>query len=177
MRAEALEIVRRTFEWSGNPYYVWYAIYDCINTNTTFPDWIVAYLSQCSERMMSEKAGRASDLRKVLPWVFGFPRKHGPGNLLNPQGNPERLSFALEFGTRVLNGEDPVRARRDACNAVFDGKDAEVDDKTLVRWLLDVFGVKKAPKNTTGLQKLSGHYCKTCTAAVGHDEGGGRSSY
>jgi len=97
--------------------------------------------------MLSNKAMQISDLRKILPWVFGFPEKHGPGRLLNPYLDSKQRDFALKFSELVLNGDDPVTARREACNAVFDGKDADVDDKTLVRWLLKQLHLKKAPKS------------------------------
>jgi hypothetical protein len=145
MRAEGLEIVRRAFEESGNPYFAWAAIHQCIKANTPFPNWLIAYLAQCSERM--PKAEQTSDLRKVLPWILGFPTKRGPRNLLRP-GYSKRLKFVIKFARLIVQGQDPVMARRDACNAVFDGKDGEVDDKTLVRWVRNAFHLKEAPKNT-----------------------------
>jgi len=148
MRAEALEIVRKAFEESGNPYYAWEAIHHCIKANTPFPNWLIAYLAQCSKRMHSDKAVQTSDLRKVLPWILGFPTKRGPRHLLRPGYDPKRLRFVIQFGRLIVQGKDPVTARRDACNAVFDGKDADVDDKTLVRWVLNAFSLKKAPKST-----------------------------
>jgi hypothetical protein len=119
----------------------------CAERNAPLPHWVLVYLAQSAGRMLSMKAQQTTDLRKVLPWVLGFPNKRGPGNLLDPVGGPRRVIFTLEFGARVLRGEDPVGARRDACNAVFNGKEAEVDDKTLLRWTLEDFGLKKAPKN------------------------------
>jgi hypothetical protein len=148
MRAEGLEIVRKAFEESGNPYFAWEAIHQCIKANTPFPNWLIAYLAQCSERMHSNKAEQTSDLRKVLPWILGFQMKRGPRNLLRPGYDSKKIKFVIKFGRLIVQGQDPVTARRDACNAVFDGKDAEVDDKTLVRWVLNAFGLKKVPKNT-----------------------------
>ena len=138
---------REAFEGSGNPSLAWEAIHHCIKANTPFPNWLIDYLAQCSERMHSDKAQQTSDLRKILPWIFGFPTKRGPGNLLR-SGNSKRLKFIIKFGRLIVQGQDPVTARRDACNAVFDGKNAEVDDKTLLRWVLNYFGLEKAPKNT-----------------------------
>jgi hypothetical protein len=148
------EDMRLTFESTGNPYLAWFVIDHCAEANKPLPAWVFTYLAQCAGRMLSEKARRPSDLRKVLPWVLGFPKQRGPGNPLDPVGGPERVLFTLEFGIRVLCGEDPVTARRDACNAVFDGKEAEVDDKTLLRWTLEDFNLEKAPKNTEQWQEV-----------------------
>jgi hypothetical protein len=135
-----LDSARKSFEGTGNPHYVWKAIRCCIeNELLVFPPWLTIYLAQCSERMLSEKAMQTPDVRKVLPWVFGFPQKPGPGKLLNPYLGIERFRFAAEFARRVLDGENLATARRDACNAAFTGKRAEVDDKTLKRWLLESF--------------------------------------
>jgi hypothetical protein len=143
------EDMRLTFESTGNPYFAWFVIDRCAEANKPLPTWVFTYLAQCAGRMLSMKAQQTSDLRKVLPWVLDFPKKRGPGNPLSPVGSPERLMFDLEFGIRVLRrDQDPVTARRDACNAVFRGKEAEVDDKTLLRWLLEDFNLRKAPKNS-----------------------------
>jgi hypothetical protein len=147
------EDMLRTFESTENPYFVWFEIDRCLEANKPLPTWVLAYLAQCAGRMLSEKARQTSDLRMVLPWVLGFPKKRGPGNLLDPVGGPERVLFTLEFGYRVLRGQDPVSARRDACNAVFDGKEAEVDDKTLMRWTLEDFNLMKAPRSTEQWQE------------------------
>jgi hypothetical protein len=143
-----LDTARKIFESSGNPHYAWKAIDYCIkNEILVLPPWLTMYLAQCAERVLSDKAAKTSDLRKVLPWALGFPERRGPGKYLNPYLDPKQLRFALDFAKRVLDGEDPVTARRDACNAVFDHKAAEADDKTLTRWLVRNFDLKKAPKN------------------------------
>jgi hypothetical protein len=144
----ALEQGRRAFESTGNPYYVWLEIDFCAKFNISFPDWIVAYLADCSRRMHSDKAKQTTDLREVLPWALGFPKKKpGPGTFLDPYRNSKRDHFGMEFVKLVLTGDDPVTARRDACNTIFDGKDSEADDKTYVRWLVEFFGLKKPPSN------------------------------
>jgi hypothetical protein len=148
------EDMRLTFESTGNPYFAWFVVDRCAGANKPLPAWVSTYLAQCAGRMLSEKARQPSDLRKVLPWVLGFPKQRGPGNPLDPVGSPERLLFCLEFGYRVLRSQDPVTARRDACNAVFDSKKAEVDDKTLLRWTLEDFNLEKAPKNTEQWQEV-----------------------
>jgi len=89
---------------------------------------------------------QAADLQGILRWIFGFPRQRGPGKLLNPYLSTKRLRFTLEFARRVLDGEPPAPARRNACNAALTGKDAKADDKTLARWLLEGLGLKEPPK-------------------------------
>src|SRR5262249_37111152 len=74
--AACLEGLRET----GEPIYAWRAIRICLADKVEFPHWIKGYLGQCVMRMDSPKARKSGDLRKVLPWVLGFPanRKRGP---------------------------------------------------------------------------------------------------
>jgi len=102
--------------------------------------------------MLSSTARRTSDLRKHLPWVLGFPKKRGPGNLLDPDRAQQKTWFAFNFAAEIRKGNDPVTARRNACDAL-DGKAADVDDKTLRLWLLEEFNLKKAPANTEQWKK------------------------
>ena len=129
---------------SRNPYYAWAALRLCTDRKP-LPSWLAAYLVQCSERMLSEKAEQASDLREILPWVLGFPAKRAKKRF-HDKISLKMWKFATEFGVRILRDEDPVTARHNACNAAFDSKDDDVDDKTLKRWLLQAFLLKKAPK-------------------------------
>jgi hypothetical protein len=69
------EDMLRTFESTENPYFVWFEIDRCLEANKPLPTWVLAYLAQCAGRMLSEKARQTSDLRMVLPWVLGFPKK------------------------------------------------------------------------------------------------------
>jgi hypothetical protein len=153
-----IEAMRSLFERSGNPHYAWYAINLCSKDNTPFPNWLGAYLDQCSERMVSDKARQTSDLRTVLPWALGFPKKRGSGKLLNPYRDEKRLDFIIQFGTLILQGYDPATARRDACNNVFDGKAADVDDRTLMRWVLEDLDLKKAPGSAEQWENAVGNY-------------------
>jgi len=85
---------------TGNPHYAWQAIKHCIARKKEFPEWLIGYLAMCVMRMDSREAKESRDLRKILPWVFGFPslfdtgkRKRGPGNLLDPDAGA-RLTCA-----------------------------------------------------------------------------------
>ena len=159
---------------SENPYYAWKAIGVCVEHKRAFPDWVIAYLGECSKRMLSDRAKHSGDLRKVLPWVLGFPsapslqhRKPGPGNLLDPDPHAKRrLDFALKFAVRLEEGEKPAEARRNACNDVFDGKDAEIDDRTLQRWLLTEFDLKKAPRGREDWRYAAREHYRSMHAAV-----------
>src|SRR5262249_1002134 len=117
--------------------------------------WLSAYLAECAHRLLSDRARRTRDLRNVLPWALGFPKKRGPGNLLDISRNRHKRLFALEFAIQLDKGDDPPAARFNACNAIFEGKYANVDDRTLQRWLLEVFGLKKAPPNVTEWRKVT----------------------
>ena len=153
---------------TGNPYFAWMAIQVCIEHGRQFPEWLLAYLGDCAERMLSDKAREGGrDIRKVLPWIFGFPNvfdpsqsKKGPGNLLNPEGDPDMLDFVLNFATRLERGEKLSAAVRNACNTAFSGKLADVDDKTLRSWLRKCLGLKEEPPNADAwLDAAREYYC------------------
>ena len=143
------------FEKTGNPYYAWYAIGFCIKVNKPFPKWLAAYLAQCADRMLSEKTKEARDLRNILPWVLGLPRKQGPGNPLDVDRNKHRKQFAFAFAVRIESGDEPPAARFRACNDTLKGEYANVDDRTLQRWLLDEFRLKKSPSNVKEWRKVT----------------------
>jgi hypothetical protein len=101
-------------------------------------------------RRPSGKANPARDIRKTLQWVFGFPEKEksGPGSLFDPDAAEylrwtQNVVFALHFAERLDQGDNPKTARDNACNDVF-GKDGP-DDRTLQRYLRQVFGVTNRP--------------------------------
>jgi hypothetical protein len=150
-----LQVAALQLEDTGNPYYAWMAVRVCIEHKKEFPDWLLFYLGMCAEAIMSDKAKKAGDLGRVLPWVFGFPNvldptqcKREPGNLLDPNGDPDRKRFALKFWVRLEEGETVLAAMRGAYDDVF--KNGDADDKTLERWLLKEFGLKKRPSDADG---------------------------
>jgi hypothetical protein len=100
------------FRRSGNPVHAWTAIHFCIKAGNgkRLPDWVIAYLAQCSERMISKQG--ASDLRKILPEVLAFPKKRrGPGKPLRPGRDPDKETFTTKFIEYVMQGDDPKVAR------------------------------------------------------------------
>jgi hypothetical protein len=131
-----------------------------------FPDWVAAYLAECANRMLSDIAKKTRDLRKVLPWILGFPRKRGPGNPLDINRDRHKSVFARQFALQLDKGDDPSAARTNACNVIFEGKDANVDDRTLQRWLLEVFDLKKAPSNAEAWKKITNEYYDPLLRAV-----------
>jgi hypothetical protein len=152
--SEEVALASVSFERSNNPYYAWYAIDVCIKNKKPLPNWLMSYLAQCSERILSGTTRQTPDLRKCLPWVLGFsPKKSGPGNVLDPDRTKQKTLFAYSFGVEIMKGNDPVTARRNACDAL-DGKAANVDDKTLTRWLLGAYNLKKAPANAEQWKKI-----------------------
>jgi hypothetical protein len=131
-----------------------------------FPDWVAAYLAECADRMLSDRAKKARDLREILPWILGFPRKRGPGNPLDTDRNQHKSAFALQFALQLDKGDNPSAARTNACNVIFEGKDANVDDRTLQRWLLEVFDLKKAPSNVEAWKKITDEYYRPLLWAI-----------
>jgi hypothetical protein len=134
---------------TANPYYAWQALDVCLKHKKELPDWLAAYLEQCIERMRSDRARQASDLRKVLPWVFDFPMKAGPGKLLDPGRDPDnKLFFALRFAIKLEQGEKLSTVS--ACEEVLgQGRAEKIAEKTLKSWLVKVFYLKKWPARAT----------------------------
>jgi hypothetical protein len=132
-------------EEDGNPVWAWKALDLCFKSNTAFPDWLNNYLAQCAERMKSQRAKTASEVRDVLPWILGFDGMRARGNALDIDRHSYKKAFALMFAVQLFKGDTPPEARLKACNQIFLGKDTNIDDRTLQRWLLEVFGLKKAP--------------------------------
>jgi len=137
------------------PYFAFEAIRLCKKHKKPFPAWITDYLGECADRMLSDKARRASDVRKTLLWIFGFPKKKpGPGGLFDQDygllKEMLRPLFALIFAVQLYQGEkDLVKARRNAGDGVdevyglISGK--TIDDRTLQRILLEQFQLKHLP--------------------------------
>lgn len=133
-------------EETGNPFYIWLAAEICIATKREFPGWVLDYLKQCAVRMRSPEARKHSDLRKMLPWVLGFPSKgkRGPGNPLDPDLGRPHLHFVLQFSAYIYCGVDPTTALHEACNDVFE--DDDINDATLQRWVKKHYGLKTWPR-------------------------------
>jgi hypothetical protein len=148
LNTEAIfESLEENFESSGNPVHAWIAIYFSTKFGEPLPKWVIAYLAQCSKRMIFDKRG-TSDLREVLPEVLDFPKKRGPGKLLQAGPDEDKISFTRKFVNYIMQGRDPKTARKEACNRTFSRKVADkVDDKTLVHWLVDTMGLVKKPQN------------------------------
>jgi hypothetical protein len=139
-----LECLRSRWEADANPVYVWEALQVCTKHGRNLPDWIVTYLAQCADRLLSDNARRAPDLRQILPSILGFPKKRGPGRPLDPDaGTLVRLDFALKFALEIELGREPRDAFATACHVL--PEDADADDKTLWRWLKQEFGLNYAP--------------------------------
>jgi hypothetical protein len=158
------------FNKTGNPYYAWVAIRLATEDHHTYrlADWLMEYLHECAVRMQSSKAKTARDLGRTLPWVLGFPSRPGPARILDPEPEEEqRFNFALAFAALLQQGEEVPAARQDAYNLVFDG--ADVDDRTLQRWLLKFFGLKRQPPTIEEWKRVAGARFGGL-AQVTHDE-------
>jgi hypothetical protein len=144
---EILPHLQSDWEGTKNPYFVWQAIDTCSALQWELPDWVRAYLAGCARRMVSEDTVQASDLRKILPEVLGFPRKRGPGSLLKPDGDAAKyFESAVVFATEIENGAKPSAALRTA-SEYLDKKVADkIDDKTLRSHIKKLFGVANAPR-------------------------------
>jgi hypothetical protein len=161
-----LELLRKLAA-NHSPYWAWEAIRVCKKYKKPFPAWLTDYLGECADRMLSDKARRASDVRKTFQWIFGFPKnKPGPGGLFNQnRGLLEDVKkglFALNFAIRLYQGEDPAKARRNAGHEVFDLiDDKTIDDRTLQRFLLERFQLKNLPLATQEWMPVLDQYLPT----------------
>jgi len=133
-----------------NPYYTWDAINICARHKKQLPAWVMDCLGACAERMMSDKAQQSNDLRKILSWVLAFPIKRGPGKLLNPDYDPDdKMIFAIRFAIEIEKGKKPSIARREATKYLPESRVDKIDDKTLQRWLIQVFDLANTPRSIT----------------------------
>jgi hypothetical protein len=151
-----IEGARLEFAGTTNPYYAWLAIEVCVKQKKEIPDWLRRYLLQCAERMQSDAAKRRG-LREVLPWVFDFSKKAGPGNLLDPyRDSSERMMLAIRFATRIELGDKPSAALASACNETLDQMRADkIKEKTLRSWLCAEFGLKKWPRTNAEWRSIA----------------------
>lgn len=141
-----LKCLDENFGSSGNPVHAWAAIHFCIKAGKKLPDWVIAYLAQCSKRMISKQG--ASDLRKILPEVLAFPKKRrGPGKPLRLGREPDKESFTTKFVNYVMQGDDPKTARANACNQMSRKFADKYDDQALVKILVDTMGLPATPQN------------------------------
>jgi hypothetical protein len=105
-----IEGARGVFADTANPYFAWWALDVCLEHKKEIPDWLATYLMRCAERIKSDDAKKGG-LREVLPWVFGFSKKVGPGNSLDPyRDSPDRMRLAIKFAIKIEQGEKPSAA-------------------------------------------------------------------
>ena len=144
------------------PHFTWWAIQDCIKHKEPFPTWVMDYLGGCADRMMSDhtdkKAKRARSgkaKRTIVPrdrllTIFDFPKqkKPGPGSPVDPRDVARKATrkvyFAIQFAVLLKLGQDPAKARKNAGFDVF-GKDKDMDDRTLRKYLREEFQKPRLP--------------------------------
>jgi hypothetical protein len=142
-----IRMCRGAWERVGDPTFVWLAIDFCIKHKKPYPDWVTDYLGDVAQRMMSDDARAAKDLRAVLPGIMGFPAKQpGPGRPLDPSGGKDDAAllagrFAIEI---VDRGLEPTEALREAVK-LLPPEVADRDEKTLWRWLMKAVDLKCRP--------------------------------
>ena len=141
-----LRVALGSWQETDNPAYVWWAIELCTRSDQIeFPHWVREYLAECAQRMSSPDAAGASDLRKVLPRIMGFPVKRGRGRLLD-LGAEDYATPAMRFAIEIEKGAKPTAALHTAFEAL-DAKIADkMDDKTFLSHIKKFFGVPNAPR-------------------------------
>jgi hypothetical protein len=151
-----IEGARKVFADTPNPYFAWLAIEVCVKHGKEIPDWLRRYLLQCAERMQSD-AAKKHGLREVLPWVFDFSKKPGPGNLLDPYpDSDERMMLAIKFAIKIQQGMKPAAALTSARNETFDqGRADKIKDQTLRSWLRAEFDLKKWPRTNAEWRSIA----------------------
>jgi hypothetical protein len=149
----------RVFEkWAtGDPVLYWRAIKVCIEEKEEFPPWVIAYLDECANRMLStmlaelqpKQAGKSwvREVSKTLQWILGFPEKGmGPGKMFFRTWQSvlagRKHHFALEFVKQLPQVKKVSDARGNAGSAAF-GKD--ITDRILRKYLREEFQVSKLP--------------------------------
>jgi hypothetical protein len=159
---------RGGWQKEGNPFFVWRAVAVCTEHKKPFPDWVMEYLGDVAQRMTSDDAAAATDLRAVLPGIMGFPAKPGPGHPLTRPKNDEVLLagwFAIEI---VVNGLEPTEALRKAAERL-PPEAADRDEKTLWRWLMKAVDLKRRPSTNAQWRAALRSRCGDLAAFVAVD--------
>jgi hypothetical protein len=139
-----IRICRGAWQRAGNPFFVWGAVAVCTEHKKPFPDWVMGYLRDVAQRMTSDDAAAATDLRAVLPGIMGFPTKPGPGHPL-ARDKDDALLFAGWFAIEIVDrGLEPTEALRKAAERL-PPEAADRDEKTLWRWLMKAVDLKRRP--------------------------------
>jgi hypothetical protein len=164
------------------PFFTWRAIRECIEHEKSFPTWVMDYLRQCADRMISDRtdnkakrarSGKAKDPRDRLLEIFDFPKqkKPGPGSPLDPRDAWRKALkkhlFAVEFAQELKKGETPAKARRNAGDKVFrkDGDEGkEIDDRTLRKYLEEKFG--SLPTTKQEWEPVIAQYFNDCRLVI-----------
>jgi hypothetical protein len=154
---------RSGWEETNNPVYVWEAIAVCTEHKKPLPDWIVTYLAKVAQRMTSAETRAAKDVRKILPRIFGFPTKAGPGRPFDPDGGkPEdALSLAILFATELEQGvlkKSPNAAIRKAAATMGIPAFVKRNERTLLHWVQQAVGLERKPSTSAEWKAaLRGH--------------------
>jgi hypothetical protein len=152
---------RSGWEEEKNPIYVWETIGICTKHKKPLPGWVVSYLADVAQRMTSDDAKAATDLREVLPRIMGFPaaERHGPGRRLDPHGGRyDAMSLAILFAIEIEHGLKPSEALRKAA-AGLPPDITNRDERTLWRWLMQEVGLKRRPStNAEWRAALRSHF-------------------
>jgi hypothetical protein len=148
-----------------NPFWVWIGVEHCIEENLGyFPPWVTDYLMDVALRMRSPEAKESKDLRKVLPWIVGFPPKaERRGHALREGQSDEQMRFAEEFSSEIEKGAKPTDALHNACSVLLIDK---ADDKTLRGWVKEYFELTSWPRSNaewravilSQMKMLYGHF-------------------
>jgi hypothetical protein len=148
------------------PVHYWLAINVCIREQYQFPDWVMAYLGQCAQRVLSDRTKQTKNERKTLRWILGFPKKGmGSKKPLDPRDEiflgARRHAFAKVFVKHLDRGEDPAEARGNAGLAIFDEVE---DDRTLRKYLREEFQVRKLPRTIKEWEPVVDRYLNNVRA-------------
>jgi hypothetical protein len=142
-----IRMCRGAWERVENPIFVWWAVAFCAEYKKPYPDWVTDYLGDVAQRMKSDYATAATDLRAVLPRIMGFSAKQpGPGRPLDPSDEDDALLLAGWFAIEIVDrGQKPTEALRKAAERL-PPEVADRDEKTLWRWLMKVVDLKRRPR-------------------------------
>jgi hypothetical protein len=148
--------LRDQWEKTGNPLFVWVEIAYCLDGKDPLPEWVNEYLRQSGRRMLSKKASDAPDLRSLLPWIFDFRGRRGPGQPFRALKEMRELErYPMEFAAQILSDAQPAPAQARSNAAITLSKhNKHPDDRTLQRHLTKFFKVKAAPQDNEGWRKI-----------------------
>jgi hypothetical protein len=120
---------RKFYDETGNPFYAWEQYHLSRRQGNDLPDWVLAYLDECADRLC--RLGRECALRMPMPWK----RSRGRARDIGPQ---IAAALGMRRGRSAGRHSTPFGVESDQLLVAFIGMDVlrriESGEKLLHAW-------------------------------------------